>query len=57
MERQLALREDGDTEIAIYWNDQNDTVTLYVTDPQGYQFQEIPKDQALEAYEHPYVYL
>ena len=57
--RELSRRMSGGLEVVLYWCDRTSAVTLSVTDAgTGEVFEiEIPGAHALDAFNHPYVYL
>ncbi len=56
--RELDRRRDGGIEVALLWHEEDDRVTVAVEDEQtGDSFEvEVPREQALEAFRHPYVF-
>ena len=57
--RELSRRMSGGLEVVLYWCDRTSAVTLSVTNAgTGEIFEiEIPGANALDAFNHPYVYL
>jgi hypothetical protein len=56
--RELDRRRDGGIEVSLHWHEGDDTVSVAVEDEQtGDSFEvEVPREQALEAFKHPYVF-
>jgi hypothetical protein len=56
--RELDRRRDGGIEVSLLWHEGDDTVSVAVEDEQtGDSFEvEVPREQALEAFKHPYVF-
>ncbi len=56
--RELAHRRGGGIEVALLWQPGDGTVTVSVDDEQtGESFEvEVPRERALEAFEHPYAF-
>lgn len=56
--RELDRRRDGGIEVALLWHEEDGTVSVAVEDEQtGDSFEvEVPGEQALEAFKHPYVF-
>lgn len=55
--RELALREYADETVGLYWNSETDEISLRVkTGLDDFVVNDIPADQALEAFNHPYAY-
>jgi hypothetical protein len=57
--RELAHRRHGGIEVALLWQPEDDVVSVAVDDERtGESFEfEVPRDQAMEAFEHPYAFL
>lgn len=55
--RELAIRQNADGYVALYWNSETEEISLKVVQ-QGDDFTvgNIPPDQALDAWNHPYAY-
>jgi hypothetical protein len=56
---ELMRRRNGGLEVALRWHPETDSVSIEVVDEQTGETHEaeVPQDQALEAYEHPFAYL
>jgi hypothetical protein len=56
--RELAHRRHGGIDVALLWQPEDDTVSVLVEDEQtGEAFEiEVPREKALEAFEHPYAF-
>jgi hypothetical protein len=56
--RELARRESGGTEVALFWNQSNGELTVCVgNDDEATYFELNPRpEQALDCYYHPYSY-
>jgi hypothetical protein len=57
--RELAHRESDGIAVTLFWSAVGDTLTLEVDDSRSCeQFElEVPKDRALDAFNHPFAYL
>jgi hypothetical protein len=58
MQHELAYRRGTDLEVWLLWDDEEDRVTVRVRDgATGVEFEsEVPRDRALEAYRHPFLF-
>jgi hypothetical protein len=55
--RELAIRADAHGTIGLYWNSETEEISLVVkTDSEDFTVSDIPKDSALDAWNHPYAY-
>jgi len=57
--RELAYRANDGIEVWLYWEKVGDELTLELYDAKGDEFfrVEVPKDRAMDAFRHPFVYL
>ena len=57
--RELAHRASNGVNVSLFWTKVGDLLTLEVYDERLDEFfeLEVPKDRALDAFHHPYVYL
>jgi len=55
--RVLATRQDSMLSVELAWNQDTDTVMLYLEDEDGLRCTPVPRDEALQAFYHPYGYL
>jgi hypothetical protein len=57
--RELAHRANDGIEVWLYWEKVGDSLTLEVYDAKGDEFfqVDVPKDRAMDAFRHPFVYL
>ena len=57
--RELARRVGGGIEVTLYWSADDDRVTLEVWRPETEELLtvEVPREQALSAFHHPFAYL
>ena len=57
--KELMHRRNGGIEVALRWHPESDSVSIEVSDDQtGERHEvEVPRERALEAFEHPYAYL
>jgi hypothetical protein len=57
--KELMHRRNGGIEVALRWHPETDSVSIEVVDDQtGERHEvEVPRESALEAFEHPYAYL
>jgi hypothetical protein len=55
---ELAYRRSHDLEVWLFWDDDEDLVTVRVRDSAtGEEFEsEVPRERALEAYRHPFLF-
>lgn len=57
--RELMRRRNGGLEVALRWHPESDSVSIEVVDDgTGEQHEvEVPRAQALDAFEHPFAYV
>ena len=57
--RELMRRRDGGLEVRLRWHPETDSVSIEVVDDQTGETHEadVPRDAALEAFEHPYAFI
>jgi hypothetical protein len=57
--RELMRRRNGGLEVALRWHPETDSVSIEVVDDQTGETHEaeVPRDSALDAFEHPYAFL
>jgi hypothetical protein len=57
--RELAHRANDGIEVWLYWETVGDTLTLELYDAKDDEFfaLDVPKDRAMDAFRHPFVYL
>jgi hypothetical protein len=58
MQQELAYRRSADLDVWLLWDDDADRVTVRVRDNRGgEEFEsEVPRERALEAFRHPFVF-
>jgi hypothetical protein len=56
--RELAHRVSDGVSVSLFWESVGDSILIEVYDERGGDYFElpVPRDQALEAFRHPYVY-
>jgi hypothetical protein len=55
--RELAIRHTDGGTITLYWNSATEEITLEVkTSGSNFSISDVPKDSALEAWNHPYAF-
>jgi hypothetical protein len=56
---ELMRRRNGGIEVVLRWHHESDSVSIHVADDRtGEEHEvEVPRDEALDAFEHPFVYL
>ena len=56
---ELMRRQNGGLDVRLRWHPETDSVSIEVIDDQTGQVLEapVPRESALEAFEHPFVYL
>ena len=57
--KELMHRRNGGIEVALRWHPETNAVSIAVVDDQTGETHacEVPRERALEAFEHPYAYL